>query len=230
MPEVCVLSLLFGTQASVPFENFQKTESSEIRIVAKLILWLPRWLSGKESACQCRKWQVQSLGQEDTLEKEMAIHSSILAWRIPWRSLAGYRHGLHRVGHNWATSTCFHTVATGKRIQGELNLTQLNWLVQKWLGVLKGESGRSEGVSRASAGSGKWKVLQKTGRRVWSEPIWICSLVLIKVRLLLFPQRLGDRGPPSSDVGWTNSRFFGESWVFSGRYFMEASVSLGISC
>ena len=27
---------------------------------------------------------VQSLGQEDSLEKEMAIHSSILAWRIPW--------------------------------------------------------------------------------------------------------------------------------------------------
>ena len=28
--------------------------------------------------------QVQSLGQEDPLEKEMAIHSSILTWRIPW--------------------------------------------------------------------------------------------------------------------------------------------------
>ena len=28
--------------------------------------------------------QVQSLGQEDPLEKEMAIHSSILAWEIPW--------------------------------------------------------------------------------------------------------------------------------------------------
>ena len=28
--------------------------------------------------------QVQSLGWEDHLEKEMAIHSSILAWRIPW--------------------------------------------------------------------------------------------------------------------------------------------------
>ena len=28
--------------------------------------------------------QVQSLGQEDPLEKEMATHSSILAWRIPW--------------------------------------------------------------------------------------------------------------------------------------------------
>jgi len=28
--------------------------------------------------------QIQSLGQEDTLEKEMATHSSILAWEIPW--------------------------------------------------------------------------------------------------------------------------------------------------
>ena len=35
--------------------------------------------------------QVQFLGQEDPLEKEMATHSSILAWEIPWmRSLAGY--------------------------------------------------------------------------------------------------------------------------------------------
>ena len=33
---------------------------------------------------------VQSLGWEDPLEKEMATHSSILAWRIPWGSLVGY--------------------------------------------------------------------------------------------------------------------------------------------
>ena len=34
---------------------------------------------------------VQSVGQEDHLEKEMATHSSILAWTIPWtRNLAGY--------------------------------------------------------------------------------------------------------------------------------------------
>ena len=31
-----------------------------------------------------RETQVQSLGQEDPLEKGMATHSSILAWRIPW--------------------------------------------------------------------------------------------------------------------------------------------------
>ena len=43
---------------------------------------LPKWLSGKESACQCRRCkrcQVRSLGQEDPLEEEMATHSSILA-------------------------------------------------------------------------------------------------------------------------------------------------------
>ena len=38
-----------------------------------------------------QKTRVRSLGGEDPLEKEMATHSSILAWKIPWRSLAGYR-------------------------------------------------------------------------------------------------------------------------------------------
>ena len=36
-----------------------------------------------------RETQVQSLGQEDLLEKEMATHSSSLAWRIPWREEPG---------------------------------------------------------------------------------------------------------------------------------------------
>ena len=33
--------------------------------------------------------QFQSLGQEDSLEEEMATHSSILAWKIPWKEEAG---------------------------------------------------------------------------------------------------------------------------------------------
>ena len=36
-----------------------------------------------------RKTQVQSLGQEDPLEKEMATHFSILSWRIPWTEVPG---------------------------------------------------------------------------------------------------------------------------------------------
>ena len=50
--------------------------------------------------------QVQSLGQEDPLEKEMATHSSIHAQKIPWTEEPGglQSMGLQRVGHNWATS------------------------------------------------------------------------------------------------------------------------------
>ena len=36
-----------------------------------------------------RETRVQSLGWEDLLEKEMATHSSILAWKIPWREEPG---------------------------------------------------------------------------------------------------------------------------------------------
>ena len=45
---------------------------------------------------------VRSLGWEDPLEKEMATHSSILAWRIPWREEAGrvQSTGSQRVGHD----------------------------------------------------------------------------------------------------------------------------------
>ena len=45
---------------------------------------------------------VQSLGQEDPLEKEMATHSSTLAWRIPWREEPGRLQsmGSQRVGHD----------------------------------------------------------------------------------------------------------------------------------
>ena len=48
---------------------------------------------------------VQSLGQEDPLEKEMATHSSILAWRIPWTEKPARLQSieLQRVGHNQAT-------------------------------------------------------------------------------------------------------------------------------
>ena len=50
--------------------------------------------------------RVRSLSQEEPLEKEMATHSSTLAWRIPWTDEPGglQSMGLQRVGHDWATS------------------------------------------------------------------------------------------------------------------------------
>ena len=53
--------------------------------------------------------QVRFLGQEDPLEKEMAIHSSTLAWEIPWTEEPDRLQsmGSQRVRHNWATSISF---------------------------------------------------------------------------------------------------------------------------
>ena len=50
--------------------------------------------------------QVQSLGWEDPLEKEMATHSSTLAWKIPWMEEPGKLQsmGPQRVGHDLVTS------------------------------------------------------------------------------------------------------------------------------
>ena len=49
-----------------------------------------------------RETQVRFLGQEDALEKEMAIHSSTLAWKIPWTEVPDRLQSLgsQRVGHN----------------------------------------------------------------------------------------------------------------------------------
>ena len=49
--------------------------------------------------------QVGSLGQEDPLEKEMATHSTILAWEIPWTEESGGLQpmGLQKVGHQLVT-------------------------------------------------------------------------------------------------------------------------------
>ena len=64
-------------------------------LVAKRLKHLPaRW-----------ETQVRSAGQEDSLEKEMATHSSTLAWKISWMgSLVSYSPWNCRVVHDWATS------------------------------------------------------------------------------------------------------------------------------
>ena len=61
---------------------------------------------GKESACNVGD-PVQSLAQEDPLEKVTSTHSSILVWRIPWTKEHGGLEsmGLQRVGQDWATNT-----------------------------------------------------------------------------------------------------------------------------
>ena len=66
------------------------------------------WGTDKNAEVFCHHlvaFSLISLGQEDPLEEEMATHSSILAWRIPWTEEPGGLQSLvsQRVGHDWAT-------------------------------------------------------------------------------------------------------------------------------
>ena len=60
--------------------------------------------------------QVQFLGQQDNLQKGMATHSSVLAWRIPWTEEPGELQsmGFQRVEHDCATNTFTFTMLMNK--------------------------------------------------------------------------------------------------------------------
>ena len=104
-----------------------------------LSYWPPLWLSAhhlpslKPECLICRtslvaqmvkclsamqETRVWSLGWENPLEKEMAAHSSILAWKIPWMVEPGMlpSTGLQRVGHNWARPPCWHQWLWGSQL------------------------------------------------------------------------------------------------------------------
>ena len=91
----CVGSLTHGLfkKINTVLYNWQRHSTS---LVAQTVKHLPTM----------QETRVQSLGQKDLLEKEMATHSKILAWKIPWMEDPGRLQsmGSQRVGHNWATS------------------------------------------------------------------------------------------------------------------------------
>ena len=63
---------------------------------------------------------VWSQGQEDPLEKEMATHSNILAWKIPWTEEPGglWSLGSQTVGHDWALMHTYkQNISMGKRVK-----------------------------------------------------------------------------------------------------------------
>ena len=71
-------------------------EENIINMVSSLVAQTVKCLSTMQET-----W-VRSLGQEDPLEKEMAIHSRTVAWKIPWTEEPGSLQSLwsQRVGHN----------------------------------------------------------------------------------------------------------------------------------
>ena len=83
----------------------------------------PGGSDGKESAYQCRRGKrggFDSWVGKIPLEEEMATHSNILAWRIPWAKKPGRMQsmGSQRVGHNWAAT---RTTTQGKTVLARIN-------------------------------------------------------------------------------------------------------------
>ena len=79
-----------------------------------------------------RETQVQSLGREDPLEEEMATHSRILAWRIPWTEEPGGLQsvGLQRVRNDWVTNTTLLNRASWSKVNPGGLWSILTWPFQ----------------------------------------------------------------------------------------------------
>ena len=84
--------LLVAGLGIVQLHNSRASEQNKASLVAQRIKRLPAM----------QETRVRSLGGEDPLEKEMATHSCILAWRIPWTEETGRLQstGPQRVGHD----------------------------------------------------------------------------------------------------------------------------------
>ena len=82
------------------------------RINNRMTISLCNFPGNSDGKASAYMWEtrVRSLGQEDPLEKEMATHSSILAWKIPWTEEPGRLQsiGSQRVRHDWATSLYYY--------------------------------------------------------------------------------------------------------------------------
>ena len=63
---------------------------------------MAQWVKNLPAMQEIQEMQVQFLGREDPLAKEMATHSIILAWKIPWTEEPGSLQsmGMQRVGHD----------------------------------------------------------------------------------------------------------------------------------
>ena len=157
---------------------------------------------------------VQSLGGEDSLEEEMAAHSSILAWKIPCTEEPGglQSTGSQRVQHNWARSTTTHILwlRTG-------NITSLHKPVNAglWLGI----HWQSDHWTRKAMQSTK-PLRQCSQARYFVYGSYTFQQVKVKspsrVRLFATPWTVAYEAPPS--MGFSRQEYW------SGCHFLLQGI------
>ena len=89
--------LLSNELINIYFKLLKFNFDSIILIVVIYTVGFPRGSAVKAPPAMQETW-IQSLGQEDTLQKEMATHSNILAWEIPWTEEPGGSSRLQSMG------------------------------------------------------------------------------------------------------------------------------------
>ena len=133
--------------------------------------------------------RVQSLAREDPLEEEMAAHSSISAWKIPWTEESGGLQsiGLQRVGHDWVTGfqSDWHLLCTifnlprstivGSYVKNEEGLATHS-SVLAWRIPWTEEPGGLWSIGLKRAGH-DWRDL--AGRQAGMVRIWLASKVTV---------------------------------------------------
>ena len=87
-----------------------QTQLNDFHSLTQSWKWVSQVVKNLPAMLKTQITWVQSLGQEDILEKRMATHSSILAWEIPWtEEPGGYSPWGHKkIGHDWASNTQTH--------------------------------------------------------------------------------------------------------------------------
>ena len=113
------------------FNLCQFTYSLEINTFSSFILGASLVAQTVKSLSAMWETWVRSLGGEDPLEKEMAAHSSTLAWRIPWTEEPGglWSMGSQRVRHNWATN-CVLYFTDGVETTETLSTFHSGWMTE----------------------------------------------------------------------------------------------------
>ena len=128
---------------------------------------------------------VQPLVQEDPLEKEMAIHSSTLAWKIPWTEKPGRLQsmGSQRIGHDWATSLSLVTLSPLE--SGGLSIVQTS-KPRLQLSFPKGQRrGKETKKSRWA-----WVVSWSSPYRGRSFPLCVCVCVCVSMHVCVMASLL----------------------------------------
>ena len=100
----CLYSMTYST-GRWKLANYRKAKKPQFTLL--IAAFLVAQMVKNADKVYADKTQVWFLGWEIPLEKRMATHTSILAWKIPWTEEPGGLQpmSLQRVGHNWATNT-----------------------------------------------------------------------------------------------------------------------------